>query len=87
MTSRWNELRPPGVTFVTRWRYAALPFWVARKLRGRMDKPPKWMPLAAGTLLCAALVLLVLIGHRAQSDHGPQADARSDMPLILRLLH
>jgi hypothetical protein len=52
-----------------------------------MNKQPKWTPLAAGTLLCAALVLLVLIGHRAQSDHGPQTDARSDMPMILRLLH
>lgn len=52
-----------------------------------MKKEPKWMPLAAGTLLCAALLLLVIVGYRAQSDHGPQADSRSDMPLILRLLH
>jgi hypothetical protein len=52
-----------------------------------MNKPPKWMPLAAGTLLCAAFVLLVLVGHRAQSDPGPQTGARSDMPMILRLLH
>ena len=52
-----------------------------------MNKEPKWMPLAAGTLLCAALLLLVIIGYRAQSDQGPQPGQRSDMPLILRLLH
>ena len=51
-----------------------------------MNREPKWM-LAAGTLLGAALLLLVLIGQRAPSDHGPQTDARSDMPFILRLLH
>ena len=56
-----------------------------------MDKEPKWTPLAAGALLCAlsAVLLLVVIGHRAQADKSSEIDARSqsaDMPIILRLL-
>lgn len=56
-----------------------------------MNKEPKWTPLAAGTLLCAlsALLLLVLIGERAQFRNSSESDSHlvsAGMPIILRLL-